>query len=263
VFADNDAEGLRALKAKADSGPFQCELALALAGRACGFEVAQPPAWLLRIRAGLGLAMARGPSMKNVPPPFVLELLDAAEAFWRAEPWRQIDSDEPLYARFAEPELLHFEASVLGSAGQEFGVALYEGIGAVAAMRRARTTPRAAAKVNSIAVTFDPGPAFALDAIRGSFSMGGVPVPIRVEAGRLTPISSSEVLLLATALRAASAFTAEGGAGTGITTIGDLVLRVELRAYGPEKGEASTSGRTPPARGAAGPAKRPAKRKRP
>jgi hypothetical protein len=248
VFADNDAEGLRALKAKADSGPLHCEVALALAGRACGFEVAEPPAWLLRVRAGLGLAMALGPSMKNVPPPVVLELLDAAEAFWRAEPWRHVDSDEPLYARFSGPETLMFEASILGSGGQEFGVALYDGTGAVAAMRRARTRPRAAAKLNSIAVTFDPGPDFALNAIRGAFAMGGVPVPIKVVGGKLKPINASEVLILATALRAAAMFTAEEGMGTGRTTIGDLALQVELRSHMFSKAE-STTRAEPAARG--------------
>ncbi len=231
VFADNDAEGLRALKSKVEGGPLFCEKALALPGRACGFDVADPPAWLPPVRAGLALAIALGLSLVRVPPPVILELLGAAEAFWLAKPWRHIDSDETLHARFSGPETLMFEASLLGSGGQEFGVALYEGTGAVAAMRRARTTPRAAAKVTSIAVTFDPGPAFALEAIGGAFAMEAVPVPIKVVGGRLKPINASEVLILATALRAAAMFTGEEGTGTGRTTISGLALQVEFRSH--------------------------------
>jgi hypothetical protein len=234
VVADNDAEGLRALKAKVQGGlrsPLLCEKALTLAGRANGFEVAEPPAWLLRARAALALVLALGPSLQKVPPQVVLELLDAAESFWLAKPWRHVDLDETLHVGFTAPEPLVFEASILGSGGQEFGVALYEGTGALAKMRRARSAPRTASKVNSIAVTFDPGPAFALDAIKGPFGLEAVPVPLAVDAGRLRPISSSEVLLLATVLRAAASFTGEAGVGLGTTTIGDVTLRAEIRSH--------------------------------
>jgi hypothetical protein len=228
-FAKNDAVGLRALKTKAKTGPFFCEPALALAGRAAGFEIADPPPWLQRIRAGLAVALALGPDFGSVPPPVVLELLDAAEVFCRAQPWRHVDSDETLHATFTGPEILHFEASVLGGGGHEFGVALYEGVGAISAMRRARSFPGAAATLNSFAVTFDDGPKFAADALSGVFDLVGVPAPMRVAAGRPTSVDAAEVLILAATLRAAAAFSNGTSTGTGIVTIGELRLQLDLR----------------------------------
>jgi hypothetical protein len=136
--AASDAEGLRILRERVKFGPFLCEEALALAGRAHGFAVADPPAWLLKQRAALAVSMANRRTLEGVAPAAILELLEASVAFWRAEPWRHVDSDDTLHARLVSPSTAVYEASILGSAGQEFGMALYEGKNALATIRRAK-----------------------------------------------------------------------------------------------------------------------------
>ncbi|MBK7402692.1 MAG: hypothetical protein IPJ34_42310 [Myxococcales bacterium] len=222
----SDAEGLRAL-AKAGTGPLLCDKSLALAGRAHGFTVAEPPSWLLQLRAGLAVAMSQPQSLRRVTPPAVLALLEASVDFWRAEPWLHVDSNDVLLARLRAPEERTFEASILGSAGMEYGLALYEDLGTMAEIRRLRGKPAAATKLNSIAVTYDPGPEFVLDALEGVFDIGGAPVPMRVEAGRLGSLTSREVLVVAAALRAAAAMGA-GGQGIGKVQLDAVTVEMEL-----------------------------------
>jgi hypothetical protein len=228
--AASDAEGLRILKERVMSGPFLCEEALALAGRAHGFAVAEPPAWLLKQRAALAVSMANRRSLDGVAPTAILEMLDASVAFWRAEPWRHIDSDDTLHARLVSPTNSTYEASILGSAGQEFGMALYEGKNALATIRRAKAEPAAAKKIHSLAITYDAHPEFVLDALDGAYEVSGVPVPMRIEAGKLKPLSTSEVLVIAAALRAAAQFTKGAVRGSGVVSFGEVTVRVDVAA---------------------------------
>jgi hypothetical protein len=228
--AASDAEGLRTLKERVKGGPFLCEEALALAGRAQGFEVAEPPLWLLKQRAALAVSMANRRSLDGVAPAAILELLGASVAFWRAEPWRHVDSDDTLHARLMSPPNATYEASILGSAGQEFGMALYEGKNALATIRRAKDEPAAAKKIHSLAITYDAHPEFVLDALDGAYEVGGVPVPMRIEAGKLKPLSTSDVLVIAAALRAAAQFTEGTVRGSGVVAFGEVTVRVDIAA---------------------------------
>lgn len=239
IVVKSDAEGLRRL-AKAGTAPLLCDKSLALAGRAHGFTVAEPPSWLLQLRAGLAVAMSQTQSLRRVAPPAVLALLEASVEYWRAEPWRHVDSNDVLLARLRSPEERTFEASILGSAGMEYGLALYDNLGTMAEIRRSRGKPAAAKKLHSIAVTYDPGPEFVLDALEGVFDVGGAPVPMRVQAGVLSGLTSSEVLVLAASLRAAATMGA-GGQGSGKVELDGVTVEIELSRA------TATATTTPPA----------------
>jgi len=95
----------------------------------------------------------------------------------------------------------------LGSGGQEYGIGLYLDRGTHAKMHAART-PEAAAQVrkglSTIAVTFDPEPAFAAEAIGALTGMPFVPVALFVDKGRMRPVEGKHLVVLAACLRAAA-----------------------------------------------------------
>jgi hypothetical protein len=53
---------------------------------------------------------------------------------------------------------------------------------------------------------------------------------MRIEAGKLKPLSTSDVLVIAAALRAAAQFTEGTVRGSGVVSFGEVTVRVDIAA---------------------------------
>ncbi len=178
-----------------------CEPALAKVGKPFGFVAADAPEWAAEPRAILAFGLALG---NAAPPPSspIVDFLDATSAFVHAAPWRYWDNGHVIDVRITrDSKTLEYEGCIMGAGGLEFGLALYPEKGSIARLNRVRS-PRDARNVESIAVTMDDEPAWAIDALEEAFGLDGIPVPIRIAKGRPGPARSDDLATLAIALRA-------------------------------------------------------------
>jgi hypothetical protein len=99
-----------------------------------------------------------------------------------------------------------YEGCIMGSGGSEYGIALYEEQGAMEKLVRLHKAgqQKKAAQMKCVAVTFDPAPDFAREVLVEAIGVPVLPVPARVERGRMGPPVAAEILALASALVAAS-----------------------------------------------------------
>src|SRR6266545_1681 len=127
-----DARGLGALAKRYAGQPIRCEPALAEAARPFGFEPAPLPKAALLPRATLAYGLALGPMAGRPKLDILIRFLEACAAFWSARPWELLGSDDPVPVALTEKgRTRKAEASVMGAAGQEFGVALYDEPGSI------------------------------------------------------------------------------------------------------------------------------------
>lgn len=220
VFAESEAECLQRIRAQHPEGPRYCEPALANLGKRLGFEPRELDDELLTARAGLAFNLASvGTVAPTVSPPAVVELLQASTDFFAAEAWLRFDSEALVRVAVEGVMNATWEASILGSAGQEFGIGIYLEPGTHARMRAAARNPVAAAalraSLSTFSVTFEDAPSYAVEAIAERTGIPFVPVLMRVEKGRMRPAEPKHVVVLAAALRAAASEDLVGTAAAG------------------------------------------------
>src|SRR6266568_1172780 len=200
-----DAKGLGALAKRYAGQPLRCEPDLAEAARPFGFEPAPHPETALLPRATLAYGLALGPMAGRPELDVLTRFLEACAAFWTARPWELLGSDDPLPVALTERgRTRKAEASVMGAAGQEFGVALYDEPGSIRRVAALVTAGRMKETrgVSALAVTFDEEPAWAATALDGAFGLPRLPVPIRVRKGKGGPATTEELLDAAALLEA-------------------------------------------------------------
>lgn len=127
--ASDDVEGLRMLMDELGGQPVLVEPLLAKAGKRLGLRRAPLPPELACEKATMALALVlRMHELvgDRVAPFLVADLLDAAIAFHRAAPWRFVDSDVPLKVEVNDGKRKRtIDGALMGSRGEEFGLALY------------------------------------------------------------------------------------------------------------------------------------------
>ena len=200
-----DARGLGALAKRYAGQPIRCEPALAEAARPFGFAPAPLPKAALLPRATLAYGLALGPMAGRPKLDILIRFLEACAAFWSARPWELLGSDDPVPVALTEKgRTRKAEASVMGAAGQEFGVALYDEPGSIRRVAALVTAGRMKETrgVSALAVTFDEEPAWAATALDEVFGLPRLPVPIRVRKGKGGPATTEELLDAAALLEA-------------------------------------------------------------
>ena len=200
-----DAKGLGALAKRYAGQPIRCEPALAEAARPFGIEPAPLPEAALLPRATLAYGLALGPMAGRPELDVLIRFLEACAAFWTARPWELLGSDDPVPVALTERgRTRKAEASVMGAAGQEFGVALYDEPGSIrrVAALMAEGRMKETRHVSALAVTFDEEPAWAATALDGAFGLPRLPVPIQVRKGKGGPATTEELLDAAALLQA-------------------------------------------------------------
>lgn len=202
LFTTRAPSAMAALAAHGAGRPLVCEPALARAGKAFGFEPGPPPSWAVEGRAVLAFGLALGNAGVALQHGPVLEFLHAAAAFVRASPWRFFVNGDVVEVEVSGALRGTFEGSIMGAGGMEFGLALYEGEGSSARLAREGRGRPNLPWFHSIAFTLDDAPTSVMNALADEVDLPGLPVPVRVRAGRPVPASADELAILTVALRA-------------------------------------------------------------
>jgi hypothetical protein len=210
VFGKPDGEALAELKSCVYGEPLFCEKRLVKAGRPLGFKAAPMPEFALQPRAMLALSLAN--SRLDAKDTDVIEMLiGACATFVDTRVWERFSDDEPVRVTVSGALEASFEASIMGGAGFEYGLALYFKDGAMNRVAEAmgRRDMDAARLEDCLAVTLDDKPRFAVKAIVEAFGLGAVPVAYRVRDGQLDMPSRAEMLALGAAVRAVAELSPE------------------------------------------------------
>lgn len=195
------ATALREFAQLGAGAELRCEASLAKVGKPFGFVAASAPEWAAEPRALLAFGLALGGAAPAPNGPIV-DFLDATAAFIRAAPWRYWDNGHVIDVCVTrDAKSTAYEGCIMGAGGLEFGLALYPEKGSIARLNRIRS-PRDARKIESIAVTMDDEPAWAVAALEEAFGLDGVPVPIRLAKGRSGPARPDDLATLVIAMRA-------------------------------------------------------------
>ncbi len=203
VVEADDARGLSALLRRGGREPLVCELALGAAARAHGLEVAKPDPAALSMKVALAIGLSHGPALANVPPQLSLELVEATIAFDAAAPWLAFGADEEIRVRFG-PGGKEVAACVLGQAGEEFGLALYDEAGSIAKVASLVEAGKyeAARNVPCLTVLVDRDPTCAVAAVDELLGVALAPLLLRVTRGNTAKVSEPETARMVAALRA-------------------------------------------------------------
>jgi len=195
--------GLAALSAQ--FGPQRLRVEPALEAIAAPFGIrAEPLPDRARVpRAVHAFALLTGHRLFRKPSA-VSAFLEACVEFEKAAPWTRFRPDEPFAILMARSwRCWKREFAVRGAQGQGPGLELHEKPGSV---ERALRSPR---KVDSLLVTFEAGPSWAMEAVREAHGLGALPTVIRLRPGSRQAPDPLELLQLATALRSAALLSAE------------------------------------------------------
>jgi len=228
IFAASEQDCFAEVRRRHPSARMHCEPDLGRLGARFGFEPAALPDDVRAVRAGIAVNLASRGLAPSVAPPVIMELLAASRDFLAVEAWSRFDSNALLFAHVEGAITAKWEASVLGSGGQEYGVGLYLDPGAHARMLSARSEAAAAqlrARMSALSITFEDEPGYAAFAIEELTGIGFVPVPVRVDKGKLRPMEAKPALALSACMRAAASKDRVGTASAG-----NVKVRVSLRA---------------------------------
>ena len=208
VMAETDADGLQRIAAQAPGADLYCDKALAKAGKKLGFEPVEPPEFAKAGTVAMLTALAAGPHGESLGSPIGLYALAvAASRFETSAPWTLWHDGQAISVTFSGGLQGRYEASILGNGGQEFGLALYRKKGDLQRVAKLVDAGqmKKAEQVDSLAMVFDDEPAFAVDLFERMLGLPAIPIAIKLEGGKPTPVREEEVLALAAALNAVAA----------------------------------------------------------
>jgi hypothetical protein len=239
MSANSPTDALRSLAEQANGHDLRCEPSLARAGKTLGFEAAKAPDWVAFPRATLAFGLALGNSGAKLLGAPIPEFLAASAAFMKARPWRHWANGDIVDVRVTGLREKQYETSIMGSGGQEYGIALYEEKGAISKLSRLYDEGRVheAPNIRSIAVTMDDEPAWAIKAMKEAFGLARLPIPMKVARGAPGPVDAIDLATLATALLAVAQLTprkTETAArlnvdGPSPTTSGEIVVTASVQ----------------------------------
>lgn len=128
-----------------------------------------------------------------------------------------------------------FEASVMGNAGVEYGLALYYRRGDVVRLPRLLEAGRRAeaTKIDTLVMALGEEPAFTAAALEDAIGLPRVPVPMRIEGGRTRPVTDEELLVLVAAVRAVAKLSPEMREATGEAAFDEMRTVARVRAPAP------------------------------
>jgi hypothetical protein len=198
--------GLAMLSARYGPAKLRVEPALEAVAAAFGVSVETLPERALAPRAVLAFAWLTSRALFRTPS-VVASFLEACAEFEKAAPWIRLGSRQPLDLLLTRGwRCWRRELLVRGAGGESRGVELHavverHGLARLTALRRPRS--------NSLLVTFDPRPPWAVEALRSAYGLGELPTVIRLKPGSDRAPEPLELLQLAAALRSAALLGSE------------------------------------------------------
>lgn len=212
----DDLEALRELRSRSGA-TLTCERKLGPAAATLGLATGPFPPEALALRAGLAVGLSHGPLLAGVKDPgLLLELIDAAGAFERAEPWEHFLPDETLDIEVKDALTRSFEACVMGQGGETFGLAMYFEHGSIERLR-ATPDPEDARALECMSLLIEPEPEYVAEAVEALGHRKFAPSLMRLKRGDLRPCTMGEVAELIAALRAVTDLARGASVGRGTT----------------------------------------------
>ena len=211
VLGSDLPSGLAMLCARYGARNLQVEPALEAVGAMHAIRAEPLPQHALVPRAVLAFAFLTSHRLFRKPSS-VAAFLEACAFFEKAAPWTRFSSAEPFPILMTEAwRCWRREFVVRGASNEPRGLELHEKPGFVERLREAQMTLGLSRppKLDSLLVTFDASPAWAVEAVRTAYGLGELPSVIRMKPGSRRPPESLELLQLATALRSAALLAAE------------------------------------------------------
>ncbi|MGC4000227.1 MAG: hypothetical protein QM767_23425 [Anaeromyxobacter sp.] len=204
VLERNDLAGVRALLRDGDPEQLVCAPDLEETAARLGLLIGALPQEVLVARAALAVASAvdaTGPGGAAA----AYGLADAFVAFCQAHPWDRFDGDVAVPLTITAGGAPHaWEASVMGMAGQEFGLCLYEQAGALARVRELFEAGQLELirRIPSISVSLEEEPDYAAQAFEEAYGIPGAPGTRSVARGRVGRTTTRQNVILSAALLA-------------------------------------------------------------
>ncbi len=216
AMATQDADGLRQLRDQNPGQELRCEPRLGRAGKKLGFVSAPMPHWALLGRGFISLGIGLGPYGELLDNGTLDLILGATAKFMKAKPWRYWSDSDALAVSVMGDVGQRFEGCIMGSGGQEFGLALYENAGALERIAAAVDADdfAEAAKEPALSLTLNFEPDWAAEAVHEAYGTTGIPIPIKLRGGQPVEMDATSMTLLAAALEAASKLTPKKLQGT-------------------------------------------------
>ncbi len=201
---ETGSTALEALRAIVEATPGEVLVAspeLREEARALGLEVAPLPESIGMLRASQAFLLANGDCFEGDAGFDSRALISAVIDYHEAAPWRWLDGDTPVRieheGRGREAQTL--EASVLGNAGEVFGLALYDRPGSVTKLARPGAQPTDS---DVVLLTLDDEPSWAVDIMREVYGLPFVPCLARIRRNRVGLVRAGDLRRLEGALRA-------------------------------------------------------------
>jgi|GEM_PF-2650304 len=180
VVGDGDDAGLRAVMVALGSGPRTCHPSLMAAGGPLGFGAAETPEWASQPIAAIASRLHNAFTVSaEAGGEAWSDLLDALAGYvWNA-PWDLWGDADAITVEVALDGGIaqHYDAAVLGSAGEPLGLALYVGIEGRARFDAAFDAEdlELSKRVPMITVTLADEPAWAVAAVEAAYGTGAAP----------------------------------------------------------------------------------------
>ena len=212
IVAEDDAAGLAGVMAAAGTGPRTCDEVLVEAGAALGFRVGETPAWAVPAIAAIAARLHNAFTVgAEVAAAAWDDLLDALAGFvWNA-PWEMWGDGDRIVVELAidGAAAQRFDATVLGSTGETFGLALYPGPGGVERAEAAIDSGDLAQlqRVPSVVVTLDREPAWVAAAVDAAFGTAAAPHLRTQDTDGQRPATAADLHALAAAMCAIAALS--------------------------------------------------------
>lgn len=177
-----------------------CDASLVDVGRWQGWKVGPVPEVAQEARLGIAFLVAHGGLLERMSPDVVLELCHAFSEFLRASPWEVLDSAVPQILTIAGEQGPR-ELSVLGAAGEEYGLALYDQPGTVQRLKARNFKMRDFSGV-SIVLGLDDETPWLAEAFEALTGIHVSPRLMPVQRGKFVAPEARELKTLAAALYA-------------------------------------------------------------
>jgi hypothetical protein len=225
VFADDDRAALREIFKTYRREEIECEPQLANAAAEFAIPAVEPTPERKHMIGIVTFDLALGEALKNIQRQgLIYQFGLACREFWDAEPWRRSIFDAPKHVEFEGSLQMVGELALLGLAGMETGLAIYPRPGAAAGVFEAMRSGRAEEALTSdtLGVTFEDGPEFAVDAMERAYGLARFPSPLKVDGGKKVPLSDFDIAALSAALRSVAALRSEAATSRGFVAVQDI-----------------------------------------
>jgi hypothetical protein len=227
-----DEQGLQGLIRRGSAAGAVCEPQLAEAARKLGLEVRPLNEECVLGKAVLSVISTNRETLEgNRDKAVLLELIDAAAAFFTAKPWTGISSFQMIDIQIDGGMRHLFESTVAGGQSREIGLFMFFRVGDAPRFEEAARLRdrKLVAPVEMMTLMYDLAPGPITSAIQDVTGILFAPVLLRMRLGEPVALKPAEVAVLAASLRAVADLARTGDEGRGACASGPVQVTATAR----------------------------------